>query len=98
MRIRQNIARIVTLAAMAVSLPAFGATVTNIDFATATDYANNFVGVLNAAAVTHNAANQNVVYAPSAAQQTSIIRYDTNPGDAQPGPADFQSETLKFDT
>jgi MYXO-CTERM domain-containing protein len=79
------------------AIPAAAAPVSNIEFTAATDYTGNFVGTLNGAVVAFNGAGQNVVYTPTANAQTAIIRYDTNPGDAQPGPADFLNETLKVD-
>lgn len=88
----------------AASLLAFGgamgasaATVNTLTFSSPSDYSNNFVGTLNGSSITYNAANQNLVYVAPSNGGTGIIRYDTNPADGQPGPADFLTETLKAD-
>jgi MYXO-CTERM domain-containing protein len=73
------------------------ATVNTITFDSPTDFTNNFVGTLNGSSVVYNSTGQNLVYTAATAGGTSIIRYDTNPADGQPGPADFLAETLKAD-
>ncbi|MDB5321251.1 MAG: hypothetical protein JWN40_2882 [Phycisphaerales bacterium] len=97
MRMRRMIFGVAVGAAIGAGLPAWGAAISNIAFTAPTDYTNNFVGTLNGGTITYNSAGQNLLYNPPAVQQTAIIRYDTNPGDGQPGPADFLNETIKYD-
>jgi hypothetical protein len=86
----------VALAALSAN-PANAAGVNTITFSAASDYTNNFAPTLNGGSVAYNSGGQNLVYTAASAGGTSIIRYDTNPGDGQPGPADFLGETIKVD-
>lgn len=86
----------------AVSLVAFSplsmrAASVTLDFSTAGQYSDNFVEILNAGNIGHNAANQNVLYNPAGANGTSIIRYDTLPGNAAYDDANFLTETVSAD-
>ncbi len=84
-------------AALVFSIRAGAAVVPNIAFTTSTDYTANFVATLAGTQVVYNSTNQNLVYTAASAGGTSIVRYDTNPGDGLQGPTDFQSETLQAD-
>jgi MYXO-CTERM domain-containing protein len=86
-----------TAAAFLLPGVARAAVVSNIAITTPTDNTNNIVGTLNGTTVVYSAANQNLLYTAATAGGTSILRYDTNPGDGLPGPADFLTETIKVD-
>ncbi len=77
-------------------LAARAATVSN-DFSTDALYTGNFVEALNAGSIGYNAAGQNVLYNPLGDNSTSVIRYDTIPGNSLLDNANFLTETVSAD-